>query len=442
MLNLIYLCLVCLLFCSNSYVNGTDSGEKKITNYDKISVFTLKNGMKVILKKTDFDKQQVFIRLTAKGGLTSIPLQKLTATYISTQAALEVGFEGVTADKFYAEEIELSIELFPYCRRIDGLSSSDDFDKLLNYINQYFQRKTFTQMAFDNAKSQILKLSKFLKYDQEIAYQQAFLGLNTGNFGWIQSLNSEEIQKVDLKSSQEVFNCLFTDPAEFIVVIVGDFKSENILQQIDKYLGTLPNKASIFNPSNPQIPVFPKENKTKEILNLDQRDSLARLTFPLISMNFTLYPTVTILEEIVLKRISEKLKRLFNEDKGVEVFFEDLTYPRLELPLLVIQFRSELSQVRKVQSIILEEVKKLCEKGVTLDELNLLKKELSAKDAFWLNDNVFWLSSLSDHYIMHLPGENIIRTGGCISQANFDQVNKILKELLCKNNYSFLYSHP
>jgi len=443
-LNILGICLFCFASVSNVYCNENSTVKEDLTVSEKktFSVITLKNGMKVILKKTDFDSGQVFIRITAIGGFASIALEKLVSGVISTQAALESGFEGITADKFYADEIELSIELLPYHRRIDGFSTASDFNKLLNYINQYFKKQTFTETAFNAVKKTFANQSMISKYDQEQAYQQAFLDINTQNFAWMQPLEVKDIQKADSKLSQDIFRGFFCDPAEFIAVVVGDFDDKTIIQEIEKYLGSIPKKESTFNFSKPPIPAFPQKNITKEIIHTGQKNSLARLTFPLFCINSDLYPAITLIMDLLDRRLSEKLKQLFNEDQRIESFYENPTFPHLDLPLLVIQFRSETYLVHKIQSAILCEVKKLCEEGITQSALDHLKKEFLRKDAFWLYDNIFWLTLLSDYQTMQWQMDDTTGTLEQISQVTLDQVNKILKELLSKTNHTFLYSHP
>lgn len=446
MIKKISMLFVCMLFIGYAHCDTvTPKNSNSIEKVDDSAIVTkkLKNGMKVILKQTTFDTGQVYIRMVAPGGYSSLPQESIASAIISIHAALESGFEEVSADHFYTEDIELSIELLPFYRRIQGFSEVQEFPKLLEYVSKYFKIKKFKSEAFNIAKAGELKKVSAAKLDFDRSFQNMFLNLNTQNFKPMQHPDIKEVKKADMQLSEEIFKRLFANASEFVIVVVGDFNQEKMIQELEQHLGSLPTTEtpSDFNKYPP--PSFPKQIITQVVpARQEQRTSLARLTFPITTMNTDIYATLSLLEEFLQDYITDNIKSRFPEDIGLEVFFENPIYPREGLSLFVIQYRSETAQVKKIQKAILHEVARLCAQGISQEQMEATNKKIKEEDPFWLRDNTYWLTLLTDYTVVQWPITDETGTPEELSKVKLEQLNLKLREMFCKNRYTFLYSYP
>jgi zinc protease len=445
-LKLVSTLFVWVILTGQAYCNPIasipDEHFEKNTDNNVIVTKKLQNGMRVILKQTPYDAGQVYIRMLAPGGYASLPQESIASGVVSIHAALDSGFEEISADHFYTEDIELSIELLPYYRRIQGFSETQEFPKLLSYINKYFKIKTFKSDAFNEAKEEVLKKLASSKKSFECVFQNMFLNINMQDFKPMRHPEVEDIKKADMKLSQEIFKRLFANPSEFVVVVVGDFNPEKMMNELESNLGTIPASEAHFDFNRLPPPSFPKENTTKVISAPEQKNSLARLTFPVTLMNLKTYTTLSLLEEFLRDYIGKKLKQKFSDDIGLEVFFENPIYPREELSLYVIQYRCETALINKIREAILEEIKKLCANGISQKQLDITNKKLKEGDSFWLRDNTYWLTLLTDYSAAHWPIKEVTGTPEELSQVKLEQLNTTLREVFCGNKHTFLYSSP
>lgn len=371
-----------------------------------------------------------------------MPMEKRASAELAVHVALESGIGDVTCDQLYADEIELAIKILPYCRFIEGASYPEDFNQLLSYVNKVFTKARFTQPAFETV---IKRTTEAFKQGnvRENSFEEAFIAINTQNFPWLQPLEAQDLKKADLKSCQEIFSALFADPADFVVVIVGNFETKDLLPQIEEHLGSIPKNGSSFDYAGAPVPPKPAAIGIKEVKVQNHKDAFARITLHLAeALDADGLPAYKIASQIIESRMRQILKQNLNGDQGIDASYQIPIYPRIDLPWIVIQYRSEPQRVQQVKELVVAEIKKLCDKGITADELNKIKEELKNEDEFWLRDNDYWLSTLSNYSIWGWQIKESIDSWEGFSHVTVDQVNKVLKTSILKDTYTFVYTKP
>jgi zinc protease len=436
---------ICLLFVFFSYIllGMTSFLSSDEPEQDKIHQFTLKNGMKVILKKTKFDTNEILLRMTAKGGYASLPSSVRVNGRLAANIAVESGFQDISSDKFYAEDIDLAFEVFAYCRNFDGVSSSEKIDVLLKYIQKIFTQHRLTE----DGLTKVLKETKHHLQkdvaDHDVLFQNVFLATNTQNFSHLQPLTLRELEAIDLVSCQEIFNSYVANPADFTLVIVGDFDLKTLVPLIESSLGTITKKQSLFNFYIAPEPMFPKKHLEHPISAFGEHNSFARITFPFNkSLDKQSLKAIKLTAYLIQMRISEKLKDVFRKDFGVDIFHEIPIYPQLSLHWLVIQFRSHVSLVSDIQACIVDTLQSMYKKGISPQELIEVKRQFQQQDEFWLRDNEFWVSMLSDY---SLWGWEIAPTSGTyceIASVTLEEVRQIMESSIHNTNFTFIYTEP
>lgn len=398
----------------------------------------LKNDVKVVLKQTSFDPGEIYIKMIASEGEAVLPIQFRQLAQLSAETALEVAFKDLVDNQFFDDDIELEVSVTPYSRQIDGFSITDEIDTLLKCVKDYFTVKQFSQEALDETKSNFLRELEGVKKDQNHAFQEKFFLASTHHFLPFTSHQAEAIQKADLKIVQEVFHRLFGSVSDFTLVIVGDFDETSMLSKLEQTIGMISQRTSALNLA--PIPQFPIKKITEEIPVERQKTVLARFAFPLKLLNPEVYVSIKVIREFLERKLIKQFKKDFNDDFGVEVSYENPIYPRLEIPFLVIQYRSDLSSIKSVQSAIIEEIQNLCKTGISQKEWDEFKDSFVKVDLFWLRNNQLMLSLLSQYSLSHWEIKESTGSSKEVLQVNLEQANKVIKNILCHDSYIFLYS--
>ena len=233
-----------------------------------VTRWTLSNGMKIVLKHTDFDTDEVLISVQAPGGYAALPLNKQAAAMLAPQMALESNFTRGVSNMLSADEVDFDIEIMPYFRGIQGYTAPAELDEFLENINKLFSPQKISEEGFNRVVSRIREHLLQKNYDFEEEFQRNFTLLNNLNTTWLQNLSLKDLDSLDIKSSQTLFNEFFSRPEDFCVVIVGNFNVDTIQALIEKYLAIIPKRKSGLQLTPPRFAKPP--HTEKEILGVGE----------------------------------------------------------------------------------------------------------------------------------------------------------------------------
>jgi predicted Zn-dependent peptidase len=402
--------------------------------------FKLANGMKVVLKPTNFDSDMILVRVSAKGGYAALPIEQRAAAELSAAIVLESGFGEVTSDKLFAEEIEFDIKVLPYCRFMEGSAEPDELSSLLDYIRLAFTEPGFCPKAFETV---IQRETRVLQQaDRDKNFQRAYMAANTQNFSWLLPLTGQDLKRANLSSAQQHFHAFFDDPADFTFVMVGNFDVKAMQAELEKKVGQMKPRKLKLDYSCSSTPPCPKGKIEKEVIGQGRKDSQARLTFHLDdSLDARNLPALKIICEWLESRVRQNLKEKFQSDQGIDASCQIPIYPRIDLPWIVIQYRSDPQNLIQVKNMILDEINKMMDKGIKSEELIQVKNGMKSKDEFWLRDNQYWLSTLSNYSLWGWELNELNDSWEQLSKVEVAQMNKVIR-MIHQNDYTFVYTKP
>lgn len=223
----------------------------KITSVEdlgKIGVqkITLSNGVTVLLKKTNFQNDQILFKGLAEGGASLYP----DADYQNAiNAANVVSVSG--AGNYSAEQLSKlftgrSVQVSPFIndiyQGISGGSSNEELATTLELLNAYFTEPRKDEAAFNV----LIGRTKEQLANKGSNPAQVFMDTVTlvlGNYHvrkQPQSINS--INAVKLDKAYEIYKARFSDASGFTFFFVGNIDLETVKPLLEKYLGSLPAK--------------------------------------------------------------------------------------------------------------------------------------------------------------------------------------------------------
>lgn len=456
--NIIYLLL--LTSALISFLPGADAADTNIGNklpkeiLSKVYIpeldlteLILQNGMKVILKPTAFETDEVLVRMTSLGGYSLLPPEKYASGVIAPQVALESGLDNLTSDQLcvllYKHFIELNVKIQPFSRIIEGSTDTDGIPTILKLIQMLFTKPRFDRDSFNTVVKQtgesLLKRSN----DRDTNFDDIFKKTNTQDYVYLEPLTKEALEKADFATVKSFFEYSFSNPAEFICIIVGDFEIKDNLEGIADTLGAIKKKTVTANYVQPTYPKFPKGIIKKSVKVSGRSDSLVRLTFPLSSpLEQSQLQPFEVAGEVLESRLRDDFREKFKSSLGISVAYEFPLYPLQYRPWFVIQYRCNPKLVGAVQEIILKDLKKLREEGPSKAELEKVLSNIKRTDEFWLRENNYWLITLSNYYTWDWDPKKIIKSFDHIAKLTPEDIKKIFIDFVPLDNYTLIYFQP
>ncbi|MBC8154396.1 MAG: insulinase family protein [Bacteroidetes bacterium] len=377
--------------------------EKKITEIG-VTEWTLKNGVRVVLKPTDFKNDQILFAGTSFGGTSLYELPDfMSARFASTLVSLGgTGvFNQIQLGKFLSGK---SVSVSPYISEltegISGQATPRDLETALQLTHSYFtQARKDPDVIKGFLSNQRSLLQSQLATPTPAKVFQDTVQVTLGDYNPRRlPLKPADLDKVDLDRGVAIYNERFANAGDFTFFFVGNFDAKTLRPLVEKYLGGLPatGKDEQFKDLGIRIPAG---QISKTVYKGVDPKSTVQLVFsgPFVwnSENTT---QVDALAEALEIKLTETLRE---EESGVYGVSASGSYSKYPVPryTMRIGFGCAPENVEKLiarTKAVIEAIKK---DGADAKDIAKFKAESQRETENQLRDNGFWLSYLSSQHI-------------------------------------------
>ncbi len=389
--------LLLLIFICSSVGWASES-----TEWKEIGVieWRLNNGMRVLFKPMK-GEGEVHVALSALGGYTSLPVSKIANGILASEIVWESGLGTMNGDQlsvlFYDNSLEYALTLDPFWRGIEGVATVDTLPILLKVTNLIFTRPRFDEEIY----KRVLKLSQNSaakrEENHERAFEELFVSLNSQNYFGLKSLQTSQLKQLSLDYVQNFFSDAFSNPADFTLVLAGEFKIEDVKPMIESYMGNISAKPHAKAFKTPSLNPFPR-GVTSKVVSTQRNVNTTKLAFPI---KVTILPdTIQKMDQwcrIIEGRLRKALLKSTHGSRGIDVSYEFPYYPYLDHPWLTIQYQGDFCQVCNINELIFKELKQLTLSGCTKEEVSKTAQAQADLTRQWSLKAEYWSSLLSNN---------------------------------------------
>lgn len=451
-MNRFFSLIACLCLLYKTVVQADSAISNSIQHSEvKATELLLQNGMRVILKPTRFELNEVHYRLCANGGYAALPHSSFASGKIASDCAWESGFGTLTADNIsrllYEHSIEFSAEIFPFSRCIEAVSDRKEAEIVFKLINLYFTGQHLTKEAFDIVLAEEKsRIQKKMMNRSAPSINKTMAALNTPKYAIYQSITLQDLENAQFNVAQEFFEAAFSNPSDFTFIIIGDFEEEKIIPFLSQWLGTIPKSPKTqkkwdFSPAA-FTDSFPKGITSKTIVSPQRTDRLTRLTFPL---SITLNEEKMADLELICRLLENHLRQSIQPQQGfckLKVYLEFPFHPFLECPLLTIQFRCPPKMYSCLANTVLESLKSFQKEGVSTTKITEAFDALKENSNLWRNENEFWITAFSNYSSWSWDLEKVLKRFEKPDDSRINAIQSIIKNNLVTDNYTLFSAHP
>ena len=205
----------------------------------------LANGVKVVLKPTDFKNDQILFSAFSPGGLSLASEEEIQSSKMATGIISASGVGEYTASQLNklisGKSISLSLSIGTYFEGLNGSSSPEDLETALELVYLYFNHPRKDSIPYNRILENV-KVSLEGKSSNPIAvFQDSVNVAMMGKGPWATPLTIEKLNEVSLDEAYNFYKDRYEDASDFTFTFVGNFEIDTILPLIQKYLGSLPS---------------------------------------------------------------------------------------------------------------------------------------------------------------------------------------------------------
>ncbi len=380
----------------------------KKTSTDKFgaTIWTLANGINVVVKPTDFKADEVRIRLDSYGGLSQLP-----DGYFPTAPLLAEFVRMSGVGKFSATDLEKQLAgkavkytptISQYKNGFSGSCSPKDLETLFQLSYLYiaaprFNADDFTVMV-DRYRASLANLESSPNYQLGKNLQKTLYGDNPR----MRMMDTEMLGQLKFETMEKAYRQMFSNGADFSVVITGNVKFEELQPLVEKYLGSLPVakkkmswkddkvapvKGMVTNRFS--IPMEAPKSSVVLVYNGDEKYDLE---------NTMIY---SILDQILDIRCTESVREEKGGTYGVMVQAKLNEVPEGSYEVLI-YFDTDPKMSDELTEVVREEMRKLAENGPLAEDLSKVKEYMTKQRADDLKKNPTWIGILDSYYVSHI----------------------------------------
>ncbi len=207
------------------------------------TTWTLSNGIKVILKPTEFKDNEILMKAYSFGGYSLYPKDIYSAKNCANiEQNSGVGdLTNIQLTKYLSDKnVSCSPMVNMLSEGFRGNSTVDDFSTMMQLVYLYFTAPRFDNDAFETyIQKQKAILANQANSPQSVWRDSLIANLYNHN-PFMTPLNINDLSKISNKRAEEIYKQRFSDPGSFTFVFVGNLDLTKIKPVIEKYLGGLP----------------------------------------------------------------------------------------------------------------------------------------------------------------------------------------------------------
>jgi zinc protease len=396
---------------------------------------TLSNGVKVILKKTDFKADEIRMKGTSLGGSSLFPDSEIIN--IKSLDAISAGglgnFSAVDLEKVLAgKKASVNYGIGDKTENVTGSCSPKDLETMLQLTYLTFTAPRRDDDAFASYKNRNKAALQNQELNPNVAFGDSIQAAIYMHHPRAVRMKSDMIDKIDYDKLMEMYKDRYKDASDFTFIFVGNIDIAKDKDLIAEYLGALPaiNRKETFRDTKLEMRKGTYKNEF-----IKQQETPKSSVFVVYNgkckynqkNNILMSMTSQILDLVYTEKVREEEGGTY----GVYVGGSLSKYPK-ETALLQIIFDTAPDKKDKLMKIIFAEAENLAKAGPSDANLKKVKEYMLKKHTEDLKENRFWLGSI-DEYIF--TGVDMIKDyENLVNSITTKEVQKFADDLMKQKN--------
>jgi zinc protease len=416
---------------------GSVVHEQKIDELG-VTEWQLSNGIRVVLKPTNFKNDEVVFSAFSPGGTSLVAdsdyIPAMTAASIIDQGGLG-GFDQIQLEKMLAGKIvNVSPSIGELEEGLSGGAAPQDLETMFQMIYLYFNAPRMDTTAYQAYISRIRGYLENRSARPESVLEDTLEVTMAQHHPRRQPWTEAVFEKMNLRKSFSIYRERFADAGDFTFLIVGNFSVDSLKPMVEKYLGALPSIHR--NETWRDIGIKPPTGVLeKTVLKGIEPKSQVRIIFtgPFEWSQENRYLLNSLIDVMNIK-LREELREEKGGTYGVGVGGSAERDPR-QLYRLSISFGCAPEREQELVNTTFDEIDSVQKYGIGVVYINKVKETQKRERETNLKQNHFWLSNLEFYYDHNDDPRKILRYDRLVESLTTQQIQEAAKKYFNTNNY-------
>ena len=366
------------------------------------TALTLSNGVRVVVKNTDFKADEIRMRAFSPGGSSVFGTKEaLQIKMLNSVAGLGGlgNFSNVDLEKVLAgKKASVNASVSDLSEGLSGSCSPKDLETMLQLVYLSFTAPRMDNDAFESFKQRTKAALANQEADPSMALTDTLQREMYGNHPMAGRIKADMIDQTDYNRIMEMYKDRFKEAGDFTFLFVGNINLEEAKPLIETYLGGLP---TINRKENYQDIKLDIQKGTRKNLFEKQMETPKATVISIITgdceYNLKNNLLMTMLSQTMSMVYLETVREKEGASYGVSAYGQ-LSRGIKDEALFQIYFDTDPAKREKMEQIVMSELQKVAKEGPRPEHLAKVKEFLLKKHIENVKENGYWLGQLNNYY--------------------------------------------
>lgn len=402
--------------------------------------WTMKNGVRVIFKPTEFKKDEILMEAYAPGGFSLVETADLPSAHLATDAVQMSGIGDFSYTDLQRALTGKVVSAYPsinaYSHSIEGSSCIKDFETLLQLNYLHFTAVRKDEDAFKTLLSFLDQQLTNKEKNPKAIWRDSITMMASNYSDRTVLINRENMEKLNYDRSLQIFQQLFSNPRNFTFTFTGniDPNDKQTRALIEKWIGGMKTQKDTDTWKDRGVRAPLGENKNYFTRDMQTKTASNRIQYTSYDFPYTMENVIVadLVGRILSTRYLESIREREGGSYGVGCAAWMNSKP-VPTAVLVMQFDTDPEKQAKLMQIIHQEVQEIIANGPLATDLQKEKESMLKDFKEDIETNSWWYNTALPNY--YRLGINMIADYEKAVQAvDGAKIQQFLKKLVASGN--------
>lgn len=402
--------------------------------------YTLSNGAKVILKKTNHQNDQILTRAESKGGNSLYEDKDMMNVDFASSIVNSSGigtYDNTQLMKFMKGK---SFGLYSYISNIkeviDGSCAPKDFETQLQYFYLVFTAPRIDKEVLASEVDKLKSRISMMKNDPEsILYEKQYKAMYPNDKRNIYIPTEAQIKELNTDKMLKIFKERFSDASDFTFTFVGNIDEKTMLPLIEKYIGGLPSS----NGKNAEMwkdrsPDFAKGVVDETVYVGEAEKGITTIEFEHeFDYNNDRLATDA-LSEVCYNKLFETIREELSGTYSPSFYLSYSKYPKSEL-YASYNLDCNPNTIDQLTQATFKVFDKIILEGISEEDLIKAKETLILNRKKSVENNYFWLNQILGSRFNGYEMQTLEEYTAAVNALTVEDIKKVAEKYLKHDEY-------
>jgi zinc protease len=372
------------------------------------TLFTLSNGVRAVVKKTEYKKDEIMMTAKSPGGMSLFKDKKDTWNLKMVNPAITVGGLGDLnasdlSKALSGRQLSLTMALGDETENINGTVSPSDLKTFFELIYLGFTAVRVDDDAYssfaERARSQLTNFA----LNPQIVFSDSISSALYGNNPRNNRLKAADFDKIDYHRMMDMHKERYGDASDFLFIFTGNIDKDTIRPYLEQYLATLPALNRKEEADESMVTPF---RKGKITCHFTRKMETPKTSVSLVYSGRMPYNLKNAVISQLLKRILEQVynEKVREEESASYGVMSDVAlylFPKGNTSIQIV-FDTDPEKKDKILNIVKTELQRIATEGPSEENLKKSRDNLVKSRAEAMQHNSYWLNLLDTYYYRNI----------------------------------------